>query len=77
MFFKRDLSMPYIILIDILVFNSNVWLVMSQGLSRYDKKGEILLVCYFCKLCYPVSEMKTRQINEIYKSLFSQISLRH
>ena len=70
-FFKRAVSMLYLILIDILILNSNVWLVMSQGLSRYDKKGEILLVYYFCKLCYPISETKTRHIDQPTQNSYS------
>ena len=74
MFFKRDLSMPYLILIDILVFNSNVWLVMSQGLSRYDKKGEILLVYYF--LDY-VTQYPKRKLDKLMSyRLFAHIFLR-
>ena len=64
MFFFCAVSIPYLILINILIFDLNVWFVLSQSLSRYDKKGGILLIYYFCKLCYPLFETTTRQIDK-------------
>ena len=72
MFLKRTVSMLYLILIDILVSDSNVWFVMSQGLSRYDRKGEILLIDSIWKICYPLSEKKIRQSDELTRKSLSQ-----
>ena len=58
MIFKREDYMMYPFIANILYLTLNVSLVMSQGLSRYDKKGKILLMTYFCRLSYKLFETK-------------------
>ena len=72
MFLRRITSTPYLITINIIIFNSNVSFVMSQGLSRYDRKGKILLIDSIRKICYPLYEKKIRQINELTRKSLSQ-----
>ena len=65
MVFKIKGSLMYLFIAYTLNFNLNVSFVTSQGLARYDKKGKLLLITYFCRSCYKPFETKIRQIYEL------------
>ena len=71
MVFKIKASMMYLFIANILNFTLNVSCVMSQGLSRYNKKGKILSINYFCRSCYKLFETKIKQIYEFTQKHFS------
>ena len=60
MVFKSKVFMMYLFIANILNFTLNVSFVMSQGLSRYDKKGKIILIAYFCRPYQKRLEIKIR-----------------
>ena len=60
MIFKREDYMMYPFIANILNLTLNVSFVMSQGLSRYDKKGKIILIAYFCRPYQKRLEIKIR-----------------
>ena len=71
MVFINKASMMYLFIATILNFTLNVSFIMSQGLSRYDKKGKILSITYFCTSCFKLLDKKVRQIYEFTQKHFS------
>ena len=71
MVFKSNVSMMYLFIANFLNFTLNVSFVMSQSLSRYDKKGKPLSITPFCIWYYKLLDTKIRQIYEFTQKHFS------
>ena len=56
MVFKSKVFMMYLFIANILNFTLNLSFVMSQGLSRYDEKGKIPIITYFCRSSHKLFE---------------------
>ena len=71
MVFKSKASMMYLFIAIILNFTLNVSFVMSQGLSRYDKKGKILLMTYFVDQVTNCSKSKLDKSMNLHRNFFA------
>ena len=68
MVFKSTASMMYLFIAIILQL-LNVSFVMSQGLSRYDKKGKILLMTYFIDQVTNCSKLKLDKSMNLHRNI--------
>ena len=57
--------MMYLFIANILNFTLNVSFVMSQGLSRYDEKGKIPIITYFCRSSHNIYNEEQNVLSSI------------